>query len=141
MMKKVTYLMTLIFAVALMSTSCDPDPIVPDTLETQYPDWANLSWVSTDGLNDFDTYPKLSISIDGNQVTVTQLLWNDLNDVEYPLSTVFTNMTIVGDVVTFSGATGTSDVVGEVEYYEDTHIYLETFGLTTESYEYGLLIN
>ncbi len=34
MMKKVTYLLTIMFAVALMSTSCEKDdPVVPDPVE------------------------------------------------------------------------------------------------------------
>ena len=33
MMKNLIYFFTVIFAVALMSTSCDPDPIVPDPVE------------------------------------------------------------------------------------------------------------
>ena len=49
--EKVNFLFTILFAVDLMSTSCEKDdPIVPDqTLAEQYPDWVNLSWVSIDG--------------------------------------------------------------------------------------------
>jgi len=81
MMKKVTYLLTIMFAVVLMSTSCcEDDPVVPDlTLEEQYSEWSNLSWVSTNG-NDVnyqpveETYPRLYIRIEGNVATVTDSL-------------------------------------------------------------------
>ena len=72
-MKKVTYLMTMIFAVALMSTSCcKDDPIVPEpqTLEEQYPEWSSLLWVSTNG--SIAEYPRLDITISDNIVTLKE---------------------------------------------------------------------
>ena len=71
MMKKVTYPLTIVFALALMSMSCEKeDPIVPDpeTLEEQYPEWSDLFWVSTDGST--TTFPRLDIIIDGNEATL-----------------------------------------------------------------------
>lgn len=44
-MKKVAYFLTMILAVALMSTSCDPDPIVPDE-ELSESLIKNNEWVS-----------------------------------------------------------------------------------------------
>ena len=52
-----------------LSCSCEKNDPILDILETQYPDWVNLSWVSTDGDNTI--YPRLSITINGNEVTVT----------------------------------------------------------------------
>ena len=38
-MKKVTYLLVILFAMVLMSTSCEKEDPVPDlTLEEQYPE-------------------------------------------------------------------------------------------------------
>lgn len=72
-MKKVAYLLTVLFAVALMSTSCEKDdPIVPDqTLEEQYPEWSDLEWVSTNGSQ--TEYPRIDILIIGDLVTLTEL--------------------------------------------------------------------
>jgi hypothetical protein len=74
-MKKVAYLFTIVIAITLMSFSCEKeDPIVP-TLEEQYSDWSNLTWVSTDGVTaqmNPDVYPRLEISISGDLVTVTK---------------------------------------------------------------------
>lgn len=74
-MKKVTYLMMLVLSVAFLTISCEKDePVTPEqklTLEEQYPDWANLVWVSTDGFTGENVLPKLSITIVGNVVTVT----------------------------------------------------------------------
>ena len=81
MMKKVTYLMTLIFAVALMSTSCcKDDPIVPDGTLTE----ADLQgvWVS-------DSY-----SLDG----VTYTSCSNLPEGEYMLITLNLNNELVGQV-------------------------------------------
>ncbi|QQS50649.1 MAG: hypothetical protein IPM71_13825 [Bacteroidota bacterium] len=74
-MKKVTYLMMLVLSVAFLTISCEKDePVTPEqklTLEEQYPDWANLVWVSTNGFTGENVLPKLSITIVGNVVTVT----------------------------------------------------------------------
>ena len=76
MMKKVTYFLTVIFAVALMSTSCDP--IEDPTLEELNPEWSNLSSISTNGDN--TAYPRLTIEIQGNDVIVTLTNSADVND-------------------------------------------------------------
>ena len=76
MMKNLIYLFTVIFAVAVMSTSCDP--IEDPTLEDLNPEWTNLSWVSTNGDN--AAYPRLTIEIQGNDVIVTLTNSADVND-------------------------------------------------------------
>ena len=72
-MKKVTYLLVLMFSLTLMPTSCEKDePVVPEqTLEEKYPDWKNLTWVSTDGWSTPATYPQISIKITGNKAVLT----------------------------------------------------------------------
>jgi len=146
MMKKMTYLITILFAVALMSTSCcKDDPIVPDpeTLEEQYPEWSNLSWVSTDGKDANyqpveDTYPRLEITIVGDVVNVHQLRngsggFYDGN---------FTEVTISGNVITFSddvidddfddpNVTGTFSINGN-------QVTFTTTGLSTTEHTYVL---
>ena len=61
---------------------------------------------------------------------MVQTLWNEYSEVEYDLTAEFTSITIVGDVITFGGGNGISDVTGEVEYDNDGHVFLETLGLT-----------
>ena len=73
-MKKVTYFLILMFSLVLTSTSCEKDdPIVPtQTLEQMYPDWANLTWISTNGST--NSYPKLDISISDDVILLTETL-------------------------------------------------------------------
>jgi len=70
-MKKVTYVLVLMFSLVLMSTSCcKDDPIVPDqTFEELYPDWVNLTWVSTNDVTDPAIRPQISFTITGDEVT------------------------------------------------------------------------
>lgn len=96
-MKKVAYLFTIVIAITLMSFSCEKeDPIVP-TLEEQYSDWSNLTWVSTDGVSTSDTYPKLEISISGDLVTVTKKL-----TVSTAIIGKYTQANISGSTATFT---------------------------------------
>ena len=75
-MKKVIYLLTILFAVVLINISCEKeDPVdikLEKTLAEQYPDWTNLSWISTDGNDDRNAYPQFSITIFNNSVLVIQ---------------------------------------------------------------------
>jgi len=72
-MKKVTYLLVLMFSLVLTSASCDKsdDPTPEQTLEQMYPDWSNLTWVSTNGetaqMNP-NIYPRISFTIVGDLV-------------------------------------------------------------------------
>jgi hypothetical protein len=58
----------------LLSTSCkkdDNNPIVnTKTLEELYPDWANLTWVSTKENGVFVEYPRFEIMIVGDTITL-----------------------------------------------------------------------
>ena len=136
-MKKVTYLMTILFAVALMSTSCcKDDPIVPDqTVAEQYPEWVNLTWVSTDGKDASyipieDTYPRLNITIVGDDITVNQ----PINSTQ-SYNGFYTTMTVSGADVSFgtpsNGVTGTFTKNG-------SQFILTTNGLSTTSHIYVL---
>ncbi len=103
-MKKLKYLLPLFFALTLMSFSCskdDDDPIVPQILEEKYPDWKNLTWVSTDGVTaqmNPDIYPRLEVSISGDLVTVTKKL-----TVSTSIIGKYTQANISGSTATFSG--------------------------------------
>lgn len=75
-MKKVAYLLTMVFVLTFAFTSCEKDdnddPIVPTekTLEELYPEWSNLKSVTT-------AYPQLSITITDNVVKVDVILYNE----------------------------------------------------------------
>jgi hypothetical protein len=74
-MKKSSYLLVLFFTIIATNTlfvSCKeaPDP----ELAELYPDWVNLTWVSTDGITeeeDPEISPRLNISIKDNH-----LIWD-----------------------------------------------------------------
>lgn len=82
------------FSLALMSASCEKDePIVPtQTLEEQFPDWSDLTWVSTDGVSDQFTYPRLNIKIVSNVISVDQP-----SDGTHSLMGKYTRITISGN--------------------------------------------
>lgn len=119
----------MIFAVALLSTSCcKDDPVVPEpqTLEEQYPEWSNLSWVSTDGVDiveDSDIYPRLEITIVGDMVSIFQAT----NGTGGGYAGSFPELTISGDVITFSGD-GFKVITGTFEW-ESNSVTFTTFGL------------
>jgi len=139
MMKKRTYLMTLIFtAIVLMACSCEKDdPVVPEpqTLEEQYPEWVNLTWVSTDGADETYIYPRLNITIDGDDVTVNQP-HSEPDPEENSYNGFYDEMTISGNYVDF----GDGDVTGTFTS-DDVHITLTTFGFMTTEHVYVLKIN
>ena len=118
------------FAVALMSTSCcKDDPVVPDlTLEEQYPDWVNLSWVSTDGVDatmNSNIYPRLNITIVGNDVTVNQP-HSAPDPEENAYNGFYSTMSVSGADVIFG--TPSNGVVGTFTV-DGSQIILTTFGL------------
>ena len=74
-MKKVIYLMTILFTVVLMSTSCEKEDPIVQTLEEQYPEWSNLFWVSTnENSNELTASPQLNIVIIDNVVHLTETI-------------------------------------------------------------------
>lgn len=85
MMKKLTYLLSIMFAVALLSMSCEKeDPIVPEqTLAELYPDWVNLTWVSTNGNSDPTVLPRISFSISTNVIIFDIINSNGTYHFEY----------------------------------------------------------
>lgn len=129
-MKKVSYLFVMFLALSLMSFSCSEkeeieEPVVL-TLADQYPDWVDLSWVSTDGDTSVTMYPKLEISIDENTVTVHHTYV--INNSPYVGSNTYEKMIISGNTVTFGvNITGTFVLNG-------SQITITTFGLMNDDY-------
>jgi hypothetical protein len=139
-MKKTIYFLTMILAVALMSTSCckdDPDVPEPQTLEEQYPEWSDLSWVSTDG-NDVnhipieETYPRLEITIVGDVASIFQAT----DGVGGGYAGNFPEVTISGNVITFSGD-GFKVITGTFEWDSNSVTFI-TKGLTPTTHTYVL---
>jgi hypothetical protein len=141
-MKKITYLSILMFSLILMSTSCckEDDPTT-QTVAELYPDWANLTWISTDNASLATTYPKLNISIVGDNITMNQ----PINATQAYNDTFITMNVSEGNSgsVTFTNAMGsvtgtfTKIIVGGVT----TQISLTTKGLSTTSHVYVLKVN
>ena len=71
-MKKVIYFLMLMSAMTILNIGCEkPDDGTSDqTLAQAYPNWINLTWVSTDGASLITTYPRLDISIVGDVATI-----------------------------------------------------------------------
>lgn len=125
-----------------MSTSCEKDdPIVPEqTLAEQYPDWVNLTWVSTDDNTNLNTYPKLTITIISNEVKVIHP-----TDQDAPMNKTFDKMLVNSDGTFIIGNINGFHVYGT--YVKNgTLLVLTTFGLLNDSYpinehKYVLQIN
>lgn len=132
-MKKVAYFLTLVLALTLINVSCckDDDP-ANQTLAEMYPDWANLTWVSTDGASLVTTYPRLNITIIGDNGTINQPI-----NATQSYNDNFAVMTVSGNNVTFAApanVTGTFTKNG-------SQITLTTKGLSTTNHVYVLQIN
>jgi len=132
-MKKVTNLAVIILTIIFMSCSCEKDdPIVPDTLETQFPDWVNLTWEATDDNYNGNTYPKLSINIVGNEVTVSLVNETSTSNLTFEDMTITGDYVVIGDVMDgtpYLNGTFINDEitivfdVGNTPYYDD-HTYV-----------------
>jgi hypothetical protein len=67
-----------------------------NTLEQRYPDWTNLTWVSTD--RDSDAFPRINITIEDDTLTIHQQ--NSLTEKD---SGNYTMVAILGNIITFEG--------------------------------------
>jgi hypothetical protein len=145
-MKKVICLFSLMLALVLMNTNCtkptDDNPIV-QTLRQKYPDWKNLTWVSTDGANLTSTYPRLNISITavGDTVKTNQPMDNG----GYSMNGWYGSIGVQGTNVTFSipyNNTMIDFVCTNVVINENAKtVTLYTGGLLTAKHTYVLKIN
>ena len=92
----------MLFAVALLSTSCcEDDPVVPElTLEEQYPEWSDLEWVYTNG--SAIEYPQLDINISDDVVTLTITEYDNQNNVEVPVNLLYEGITVTSSYIEFN---------------------------------------
>ena len=129
-----------------MSTSCekeDPVDLKPEKmLAEQYPEWSNLTLISTNGVNILDfpnARPTLTININENVVTIKQVTKNGTF-----ITGVFSQMTINAPNVRFYECINCSGILVNVTgtfVSDDSKITLETKGLTTSSAIYVYQIN
>lgn len=133
------------FSLVLMNTSCTkPTDDVPDikTLAQQYPDWKNLTWISTDGKSNDYVYPKLSISVVDNTIEVNQ--WIDIpyagTDIISQYHHSFTVFNIIGSTFTFK--TTVDDWVMTGTFVKNNNqLTLTTEALLTGNHVYVFKIN
>jgi hypothetical protein len=91
------------FAMTLLNVGCTKPNDAPElksptkTLEQQFPDWKNLTWVSTDNASGVDIYPKLNISISGDIITIFMAV-----DPIGGIITKYTKMVYSSNTITFS---------------------------------------
>ena len=74
-MRKIFPFVSLVIFLSFSMISCgrkdaDKKPAAIQTLEERYPDWAHLTWISTD--DNTRAFPRLEISIRKNVVTIRQ---------------------------------------------------------------------
>ena len=126
------------FALVLMNTSCcKPDDETPLPYVLQYPDWQNLTWVSTDGNSLVTTYPKLNITIDGNnQIKVVQPYSSTGT-----YSGTYTMMNVNGNNVSFTNSIDNAGDITGTFTKSGTQITLTTKGHTAVERIYILQIH
>jgi len=143
-MKKLTYLFSVLTLLVFMSCSCDEnDPIFddPQTLEEQYSEWSNLSWVSTDNIDvtiDPDIYPRLEITIVGNEIVIVEE-----RDESYSFHATYTNMVIDDNNVTFDIPIDVNDVASVTGEFDNDGVWITitTEAISGDEHEYVLKIN
>ena len=126
-MRILTKLSVLAIFLSFLISGCEKDDPNGQTIEEQYPEWVNLTWMATDSDPLSDT--QLDINIDGNTVTVIQTLSTgvEMDD--------FTSMTIDADTVTFGGVLRAEfwieyDDVSPDVYPNDSYDYLLIYPLS-----------
>jgi hypothetical protein len=97
-MKQLIFFLFFTFCLSTSCTNKNQGNVTPasPTLKQRFPQWTNLSWVSTD--EDTDTYPRLNLSISENAVIIRQ----DTSVNGY-ISGSFNDIYILGNMVTFMG--------------------------------------
>lgn len=98
-MKQFLYNLFLLAAFFIVAASCSGNnrsnsSPSGQTLEQRFPQWTNLTWISTDEYQGI--YPRMDISIRGNVVTIRQ----DTSATGY-ISGEFSEIVILGNMVTF----------------------------------------
>ena len=140
-MKKAIYFLILMSAMTILTISCTKPADDELPFQVQYPDWKNLTWVSTDGSSLATTYPKLNISVDGNNVITVRQPYAAPNPQANEYVGTFAKMTIVGNTVSFTEVTNQAlDVTGTFTK-SGSQITLTTLGFTNTSRVYVLKIN
>lgn len=144
-MKTFLNFLFVLFIVSIFSSGCEKEEPVPEkqTLEKQYSDWSDLTWVNTDGIDSIqnpDIYPRLSISIIDDTITIEHLHFIKEYNIGVTVYRAFHDELIIdGNIVTFKGGIG--QVTGTFEK-TTTHIKITTKGLIKEPiHEYLLKIN
>lgn len=123
-MKKVAYLLTMVFVLTFAFTSCEKDDNddVIKTLEELYPEW---SYLYGEAPEVGEGVPTITITIDGNVGTIKQVL-PQINQV-YTLT--FNKIEIVGNTVYLK--VGESDVIASGTFTKSGSEILKILTLTT----------
>lgn len=126
-MKKVTYLLAMIFALALMSTSCEKDDPIIDDPEFSVEDLSGM-WIFQ-SLDFVDA--EHSTFVDGKYNTVTEL--SGLNEF-YDFVQLDFNFVNTAELNLYTDYTGTMETDANWNYYDEFNEYL------LYSYDNGVLI-
>ena len=97
-MKKIFPFVSLVIFLSISMVSCgrkdaDKKTAAIQTLEERYPDWAHLTWISTD--DNTRAFPRMEISIRKNVVTIRQ----HTSDTDF-VSQEYTMMYLLGNTLT-----------------------------------------
>lgn len=141
-MKRIAYLLGIVSLTLLLACSEKDDPIDSEsqTLEEQYPEWSNLSSVSTtDVFTNIVDYPTLDITIIGDEMTVVQTMWNNVSKITFILQSTYSadDVTITNVDVILAESVMNGEVTGT--YTTDgSDIILTTTGFSDTEYTYVL---
>lgn len=126
----------LFIAILTMYFDCTKDQnqnIKILTLEDKYPDWKNLTWISTDGNTGQSVYPKLEIKIIKDTITFSQYF-----DLFTSCNNTYFTMTINENSITIGNKE--NQINGQFAKNNDQITFI-TKGLIPITHTYVLKIN
>lgn len=141
-MKKAIYLVTLLFAIVLMNTSCTKDNTKPD-VKTLNPDWKNLTWsqtfINSDNTNTPQDYPRISFKLNATCDTLTSTFID--SQTAEPVYIPYINITLngAGDMVTLTPVPKFGNDAISYKYEKDNGKITLDNGVNY--YRYVLIIN
>jgi hypothetical protein len=130
-MKKLFLFVSLVIFLSISMISCgrkdaDKKTTAIQTLEERYPEWAHLTWISTD--DNTRAFPRMEISIRKNVVTIRQ----HTSDTDF-VSQEYAMMYLLGNTLTLENKK--KDRLTAFYWQTDSTIMVKTKGLADQYLE------
>jgi len=141
-MKKAIYLVTLLFAIVLMNTSCTKDNTKPD-VKTLNSDWKNLTWSQTfiNSTNASVDYPRISFKLNATCDTLTSTSIDSQTAKPVYISYINITLNSAGDMVTLTPTPKFGGSNDAISYKYEKNNGKITLDNGVNHYRYVLIIN